>query len=320
MGQERGASRGTPPVRAGTTEVAEGAGGPHRGVRIQAAGLTRRVRSGLTILRDVSLTVEPGELVGIAGGSGTGKTTLLEALAGVQPPDEGSVRFDGTEIYRDLAAWRRVLGYVPQDDIIHAELPLARTLRYAARLRLPLQSSAHEIDRAVGEALRSLHLEERAGVPVRTLSGGQRKRASIAVELLTRPRVFFLDEPTSGLDPATATELLRVLRALAAAGATVTFTTHAVQDLASCDRIVFLAAGGHLAFAGTPAEAREYFEVEGLERVYERLATEAPPPPRPGPAGSATPLRPRRLRAHPPDGPLRRRSAGRRAASASGGS
>jgi ABC-type multidrug transport system ATPase subunit len=274
VGHEHG-SGGRSPV--GAAEVTEGAGCPRRGVRIEAEGLTRRARGGLTILRDVSLSLEPGELVGIAGGSGSGKTTLLEALAGVRPADEGSVRFDGDEIYANLVAWRRVLGYVPQDDIIHTELPLARTLRYAARLRLPPGTTSQEIDLAVGDALRSLDLEERADVPVRALSGGQRKRASIAVELLTRPRVFFLDEPTSGLDPATAAELLRVLRALAAAGATVTFTTHAVQDLAACDRVVFLAAGGHLAFVGTIAEARRYFEVEGLEGVYERLATEGTP-------------------------------------------
>ncbi|HXF35936.1 MAG TPA: ATP-binding cassette domain-containing protein [Actinomycetota bacterium] len=248
-----------------------------RGVRIQAEHLTRRVRTGLTVLHDISLSIEPGEVVGIVGGSGAGKTTLLEALAGVQAAQAGAVRFDGVEISGSIDAWRRVLGYVPQDDIIHADLPLARTLRYAARLRLPSGTSPQAIERAVTEALRALDLEERADVPVGSLSGGQRKRASIAVELLTDPRVFFLDEPTSGLDPATGAELLRVLRGLAARGATIVFTTHAPQDVSACDRIVFLAKGGHLAFVGTPAEALVYFDVPSVERVYERLAAEESP-------------------------------------------
>ncbi len=126
-----------------------------RGVRIQAEHLTRRVRTGLTVLHDISLSIEPGEVVGIVGGSGAGKTTLLEALAGVQAAQAGTVRFDGVEISGSIDAWRRVLGYVPQDDIIHADLPLARTLRYAARLRLPSGTSPQAIERAVTEALRA---------------------------------------------------------------------------------------------------------------------------------------------------------------------
>jgi ABC-type multidrug transport system ATPase subunit len=211
-------------------------------------------------------------VVAIVGGSGAGKTTLLEALAGVHPPDAGRVLFDGVDLREDLAAVRSVLGYVPQDDIIHAELPLARTLRYAAALRLPSSAGREEIEERVQRALAALDLAGHADVRVSALSGGQRKRASIAVELLTEPHVFFLDEPTSGLDPVTGAELLRSLRELAAAGSTVVFTTHAVQDLAHCDRVVVLGRGGHLAFAGTPDEARRWFGVDAVEEIYERLA------------------------------------------------
>jgi ABC-type multidrug transport system ATPase subunit len=246
------------------------------GVEIVAVGLRKTVKGGACVLNDVSLAVRPGELVAIVGGSGAGKTTLLEALAGVRPADQGRVWFDGVDLYDNLDAFRTLLGYVPQDDIIHAELPLERTLRYAARLRLPASVSKAEIDARVDHALTSLELAERAGVRVGALSGGQRKRASIAVELLTRPHVFFLDEPTSGLDPASSAELLRLLRDLADAGSTVVFTTHAVQDLARCDRLVFLARDGHLAFAGTVPEALRYFAVGGIEEVYERLAGQTP--------------------------------------------
>jgi ABC transport system ATP-binding/permease protein len=161
-----------------------------------------------------------------------------------------------------------------QDDIIHLELPLRRTLRYAARLRLPAGTSSAEAERVVEETMRDLDLAERADVPVRALSGGQRKRASIAVELLTRPRLFFLDEPTSGLDPSTAAEVMRLLRRLTRRGVTVVLTTHEPAGIDQCDRVVFLARDGHLAFAGSPAQARRYFGVENLTEVYGRLAGE----------------------------------------------
>jgi ABC-type multidrug transport system ATPase subunit len=251
---------------------------PHAlGVEIAASALSRTVGGGKAVLQDVSLSIRPGELVAVVGGSGAGKTTLLEALCGVRPADEGEVRFDGVDLYRNVQAFRSRLGYVPQDDIIHLELPLERTLRYAARLRLPTSASAAEIDDAVRNAMDVLGLRESANVRVGALSGGQRKRASIAVELLTRPHVFFLDEPTSGLDPASGSELLRALRGLADAGSTVVITTHAVQDLAHCSRVAFLARGGRLAFFGTVDEALAYFEADSIEQIYVRLANEATP-------------------------------------------
>ena len=248
-----------------------------RGVEIAARDLWQTVKGGRHVLHGVSFTAHARELVAIVGGSGAGKTTLLEALAGVTPAERGEVRFDGVDLYGHLDAFRRRLGYVPQDDIIHADLPLERTLRYAAALRLPESQRGDEVDSAVERALRALDLSARAGVRVGDLSGGQRKRASIAVELLTSPHVFFLDEPTSGLDPASAGELLRLLRGLADAGSTVIFTTHSVQDLAHCDRVVFLARDGHLAYCGTVAGALGYFAVEGVEAIYERLAWESTP-------------------------------------------
>ncbi|OBJ32605.1 ABC transporter ATP-binding protein [Mycobacterium colombiense] len=245
------------------------------GARIDAIGVGRRV-SGRQLLQTMSLSVEPGELVAIAGGSGAGKTTLLEVLAGLQPPSAGEVRHDGV-VPRTRASAGATVGYVPQDDIIHLEMPLRRTLRYAALLRLPAGTSAAEAERIVDETLQSLDLSDRADVPVRALSGGQRKRASIAVELLTRPRLFFLDEPTSGLDPSTAAEVMRLLRRLSQRGVTVVLTTHEPAAIEQCDRVVFLARDGHLAFTGSPGAARRYFGVENLTEVYERLAQERTP-------------------------------------------
>jgi ABC-type multidrug transport system ATPase subunit len=245
------------------------------GARVDAIDVSRRV-GGRQILHKLSLSVEPGELVAIAGGSGAGKTTLLEILAGLQPPSAGELRHDGVVRRTRVSADAKV-GYVPQDDIIHLEMPLRRTLRYAALLRLPAGTSAVAAERIVEETMQDLDLADRADVPVRALSGGQRKRASIAVELLTRPRLFFLDEPTSGLDPSTAADVMRLLRRLSQRGVTVVLTTHEPAGIDQCDRVVFLARNGHLAFTGSPAAARRYFGVENLTEVYERLAGEHTP-------------------------------------------
>ncbi len=246
------------------------------GVRIDIQGLTRTVRTKdrreLKLLDAASFSVAPGELVAIVGGSGAGKTTLLEAMAGVTPPSSGCVCFDGADLYANLRTFRTVLGYVPQDDIIHVDLPLEHTLRYAAWLRLPRAATAGDVDAAVSEALAAVDLTSHADARVASLSGGQRKRASIAVELLTSPHVFFLDEPTSGLDPVTRAEVIGRLRHLADRSTTVVFTTHSVEDLAVCDRIVFMAQGGRVGFVGSLDDAREHFHVDSITELYGRLA------------------------------------------------
>jgi ABC-type multidrug transport system ATPase subunit len=254
------------------------------------------------LLHRVSFSVAPGELVAVAGGSGAGKTTLLETMAGLRPASEGTVLHAGVSVAAGSRAAARV-GFVPQEDIIHRDLPLRRTLRYAAGLRLPAGTSAAEADRVVDETLRTLDLADRADVPVAVLSGGQRKRASIAVELLTRPSLLFLDEPTSGLDPATSAELLASLRRLSSQGVTVVLTTHDPADIDACDRVVFLARDGYLAFSGSPDAAREHFGVSHLALVYRLLARRTSPPkwsesppdldgPRPLPAAPPPTVRP----------------------------
>ncbi len=237
--------------------------------RLRADGISRTVR-GRTLVDRVSLAVGAGELVALIGGSGAGKTTLLETLVGVHPPTSGSVTVDGA----DLAHARPDIdvGLVPQDDIIHVDLPLRSTLRYAARLRLPGTVSPAELDWTVERVLRDLELADRGDVAVRDLSGGQRKRASIAVELLTRPAVLALDEPTSGLDPATSREVLAVLRRLADDGTTVLLTSHSPDDGLGCDRVLVLAPGGRLVFDGPPEAAAPWFGVPDLGGVYGAVA------------------------------------------------
>jgi ABC-type multidrug transport system ATPase subunit len=224
---------------------------------IELRAVSQQARPGIVTLRDVSLTVERGELIAIIGGSGSGKTTLLDTMCGLRPPVAGEViRAEGT-----------CVGYVPQDDIIHLALPLKRTLRYAAALR-----HVPDPDTAVADVLRTLELTSRSVVPVGHLSGGERKRASIAAELLARPGLFFLDEPTSGLDPARGMELMRTLRRLCDSGITVVLTTHNPLDAEVCDKVAVLASGGHLAFFGTVLAARGYFGADSTVEIYERLA------------------------------------------------
>jgi len=249
---------------------------PH-GVRVDATNLSKEVKGGKKLLHDITLSILPGEFVAIVGGSGAGKTTLLDAISGVRPATSGRVLYNGREYYRNLALFRNVLGYVPQDDIIHTELPVRMTLRHSAKLRLPSDTSAKDLDAAVDEALETLGLTAQADVRVKELSGGQRKRASIGGELLTRPRIFFLDEPTSGLDPATDAQMMRLMRRLADDGSSVILTTHATKNVVLCDKIVFLARGGYLAFVGTPQRALQYFGAEAFDEIYDCLANDATP-------------------------------------------
>jgi ABC-type multidrug transport system ATPase subunit len=223
---------------------------------IEVRAIGQQARSGDETLRDVSLAVGHGELVAIIGGSGSGKTTLLDAMSGLLPPSSGSV-------HRSAGG----TGYVPRGETIHLALPLTRALRYAASLRAVPAPVA-----AVHEVLGELDLAGRPTVPVGELTGGQRKRAAIAAELLAKPRLLFLEEPTTGLDPARGRELMRFLRDLCDEGMTVVLTTQNTLDADRCDKVAVLATGGHLAFFGTPAAACEYFGADSLDEIYERLA------------------------------------------------
>jgi ABC-type multidrug transport system ATPase subunit len=254
------------------------------GISIHADQVTQTVDRGNRVLEDVSVLVGPG-LVALIGASGVGKTMLLEALAGVRLPSTGQVRYFGAPGRSD----GRVVGYVPQDDIVHLDLPLAVMLNYAARLRLPAGTTAAQIQERVDDVLTGLGLAGRAQVRVGSLSGGERKRASIGVELLTRPTVFFLDEPTSGLDPVTAQELVQRLRGLADDGITVVMTTHHARDTEVCDQLVVLGRGGRPVFSGPPDEALAHFGVSDVEDIYALAAQDRSEPVRVD-SGAAEPI------------------------------
>ena len=243
--------------------------------RIDAVGITKNVknRAGggqICLLDNVSLVVQPNEFVGLLGPSGAGKSTLMDAMNGMRPASAGSVLINNLDFYRNLDALKQSIGYVPQDDIIHRELTVYRTLFYVAKLRLSRDVSRREINQIIDEVLDVTGLSERRNVPVGQLSGGQRKRVSIAVELITKPSVIFLDEPTSGLDPATEEKIMRLFRQIAESGRTVILTTHAMENVKLFDKIVVL-IGGKLAFYGTPDEALKHLNAKSFKELYDRL-------------------------------------------------
>ncbi len=236
----------------------------------------RREVNGLVLLDGISLVLKPGEFVGLLGPSGAGKSTLLGALLGQGRLNAGQVLINGESLHENHDRLRRHLGYVPQDDILHTELTSRQALDYAARLRLPADLSPQERRDLVEQTLVDLDLNERADVPIGRLSGGQRKRASIGVELLSKPGILFLDEPTSGLDPATEARLMQQFARLARQGRTVVCTTHVMENIDLFDRIAVLAPGGRLAYFGNPNQAKTYFAVEKFTLLYDRLEETAP--------------------------------------------
>jgi len=243
--------------------------------RIDAVNLCREVKSRfgtgrVTLLDSISLSIQPNEFVGLLGPSGSGKSTLIDALNGVRPARGGNVLINNLDLYRHFDSLKQSIGYVPQDDVIHRELTVYRTLYYTARLRLSRDVSRTEINQTINEILDVTGLSERRNVPVHQLSGGQRKRVSIAVELITKPSIIFLDEPTSGLDPATEEKIMKLFRQIAESGRTVIMTTHAMENVRLFDKVVLLMRG-RLAFYGTPAEALKYFDVKTFKELYDRL-------------------------------------------------
>ncbi|WP_406055147.1 ATP-binding cassette domain-containing protein [Streptomyces sp. NBC_01077] len=222
-----------------------------------------------TLLDEVSFPVGQKCLLGVVGPSGAGKSTLLGALTGQRPADRGTVLYDGRDLYRDYAELRQRIGLVPQDDILHLQLTVRRALGYAAELRFPEDTVPAERRARVDEVIRELGLVERAEQPIHSLSGGQRKRVSVALELLTKPSLLFLDEPTSGLDPGMDRSVMHMLRGLADDGRTVVVVTHSVLSLDVCDRLLVLAPGGRVAYYGPPGDSLDFFGFDQWPEAFE---------------------------------------------------
>jgi ABC-type multidrug transport system ATPase subunit len=240
-------------------------------VAYAAVDLTSRLSDGTVVLDGISFSLDSRSLLAIVGPSGAGKSTLMNALAGLRMAAEGDVLYDQRSLYEDFDALRRRIGHVPQDDIVHGELTLRAALGYAADLRFPADASDEERRTRVLDVMAELGLSERADVRIDQLSGGERKRASLALEMLTEPSLLFLDEPTSGLDPNYERSLMEIFRRLADGGRTVVVVTHAVQSLRLCDRVLVLAPGGRLAYFGPPQLILAYFDLPDMATVFRDL-------------------------------------------------
>ncbi len=235
-------------VRREETAADTGTGG------LDVRGVTWTIEGNKTLLENISFTARPGTLTAVIGPSGAGKSTLAKQIAGYTHPTSGTVTFEGHNIHADYASLRSRIGMVPQDDVVHGQLTVNQALMYAAELRLPPDTTKEDRQQVVEQVLAELEMTQHAETRVDKLSGGQRKRASVALELLTGPSLLILDEPTSGLDPALDRQVMTMLRQLADAGRVVLVVTHSLTYLDVCDQVLLLAPGGKTAFCGPPAQ------------------------------------------------------------------
>lgn len=243
------------------------------GISVEARNIVKKVgkNKALTICDNVSLKINPGELVAIVGGSGAGKSTIMNCISGYSTPTSGTVLVNELDLYENFDTLKNIIGYVPQQDIVYDNLSVEAMLRYSARLRLPADTGEDEINQIVSRVIDAVELTHRRDALIKSLSGGQKKRASIAVELLTDPNLFFLDEPSSGLDPGTERNLIRTLKGMTASGKTVILVTHSTLNLSDYDRIVFMGTGGRLCFSGSYQEALSFFATDDVVNIYDMI-------------------------------------------------
>jgi ABC-type multidrug transport system ATPase subunit len=286
--------------RRNETDVATRTGG------LDVFGVTWTIEGNKTLLDNISLAARPGTLTAIIGPSGAGKSTFARLVAGYTHPTTGTVSFEGHDVHAEYASLRSRIGMVPQDDVVHGELTVRQALMYAAELRLPPDTNKADREQVVNEVLEELEMTKHLDTRVDKLSGGQRKRASVALELLTGPSLLILDEPTSGLDPALDRQVMTMLRQLADAGRVVLVVTHSLTYLDVCDQVLLLAPGGKTAFCGSPSQigaelgttnwADIFSSVAGDPESAKRryLERHGPPPPPPAtqqPADLGSPTR-----------------------------
>jgi ABC-type multidrug transport system ATPase subunit/pSer/pThr/pTyr-binding forkhead associated (FHA) protein len=240
-------------------------------VAIRTERIVKQFENGKIGLHECSFEIPSKSLLAVMGPSGCGKSTLLKALNGDSPPSSGRVYISGLELNENYDYLKTQIGYVPQDDIVHRELTVEQSLYYAAKLRLEHSDSAF-IQQKIEQVLKDLNIEHIRKNLVGKISGGQRKRVSIAVEILTDPLILFLDEPTSPLDPQTIEEFLEILRNLSNKGTTVIMVTHKPEDLNYMDTVIFMAEGGHKVYQGDISAYLSHFNVEDTIKVYAQLA------------------------------------------------
>ncbi|MBN2381916.1 ABC transporter ATP-binding protein [bacterium] len=241
---------------------------------IKATNISLRL-DGTDILQSISLLLYPGELTGLLGPSGCGKSSLVRVLLQMYEPTKGTVQYSLSGSGSKGSPARQMFGYVPQDDIVHRSLTVEQAFGYSYVLRKGPGVSRDEVKVKVKALLHTLDLQHRADTRIKRLSGGERKRVNLGIELLTDPVVLFLDEPTSGLDPHLDHQMMKLFRELTLSGRSLMVTTHILTNIEFFDTVFFLFKG-HLVFGGTPAAALEYFQVEDHELIYTRVRSARP--------------------------------------------
>ncbi|MBV5242406.1 ATP-binding cassette domain-containing protein [Mycolicibacterium sp. PAM1] len=274
-------------VRRTETAAATATGG------LDVHGVTWTIENNKTLLDNISMSARPGTLTAVIGPSGAGKSTFARLVAGYTHPTTGQVSFEGHDVHAEYASLRSRIGMVPQDDVVHGQLTVRQALMYAAELRLPPDTTKADREQVVNEVLEELEMTKHLDTRVDKLSGGQRKRASVALELLTGPSLLILDEPTSGLDPALDRQVMTMLRQLADAGRVVLVVTHSLTYLDVCDQVLLLAPGGKTAFYGPPSQIGSAMGTTNWADIFSAVAGDpeaaaarylsqnGPPPPQP---------------------------------------
>lgn len=246
-----------------------------KGVHVFASGLTRDIRDGdgrtIRLLDDISIVLNPCEFVGLLGPSGAGKSTLMDAMNGFRPAPMGQLMMNDRSLYQYPKLLRSLIGCLPQDDILHTALTVRQCLEFSARLRMPSDFGDAEVHAQVDRVLDALRLAERADERIRSLSGGQRKRASLGIEMLSDPAILYVDEPTAGQDPATEMQMMQLFRNLANRGSTVVINTHLLSFFSLLDKVAVLARG-KLVYFGPAEEMLAYFKCKRPLEVYYLLA------------------------------------------------
>ena len=239
-------------------------------IAITAKKIEKKYPNGYIGLKRVSFNLTSSSLVAIMGPSGCGKSTLLKGLCGDTPVSSGSIELFGLELESNYQYLRSLIGYVPQDDIVHRDLTVMQSLYYAAKLRIP-NASEKQINQKIIEILRELKIDRLKNDYVGKISGGQRKRVSIAVELLSDPLVLFLDEPTSPLDPQTIDEFMQILKDLSQNDTSIIMVTHKPEDLEFMDAVIFMTSNGHVVYNAHVEKYLRHFGVEKTRQVYKEL-------------------------------------------------
>ena len=250
------------------------------GIQIDVVNISKEVTDKkarsrkVSLVNGVSFRIEAGTFVAIVGGSGAGKSTILDCINGLRPATDGKIYYDTNDYYENINSYKGVIGSVPKKDVMHDDLSVENALYYTALLRMRSNMKKQEVMEWVYKAIEDVKLTGKEQLKISSLSGGQKKRVSIAMELLSDPKVIFLDEPTSGLSPDLDLEMMELLKELSKKGRTIVVVTHAMENLDKCDKIAFLGCGGRLVFYGKQAEVFRYFNKKSYSRIFAALSDE----------------------------------------------